>query len=109
MTTQSRGRASRAKGQRGEREVAKLIQEHLGHECRRGFQARGGSEEADVLGLPGHHVEVKRQERVNIWAAMRQAEADCDEEVVPVVFTRKNGEPWLVVMWAADYLRGLRR
>lgn len=102
------GLASRQKGQRGEREVAKLIHDTLGHDTHRGFQSRGGSEQPDVVGLPGHHVEVKRTEKLQIWAAMRQAEDDCDEASMPIVFARKSREPWLVILWAEDYLRLLK-
>lgn len=89
--------------------MAALIREHLGHDCHRGNQSRGGHEQSDVVGLPGHHVEVKRTERLSIWAAMRQAEADCAEGDVPIVFTRRNREPWLVVLWGEDYLRMLAK
>lgn len=102
------GKASRDKGQRGERAVAKMIHDALGHDTHRGFQARGGSEQPDVVGMPGHHVEVKRTERTNIWSAMRQAEEDCDDLSIPIVFTRKNREPWLVVLHADDYLGIIR-
>lgn len=102
------GRASRDKGQRGEREVAHLIHDTLGHTCRRGFQARGGDEQPDVVGLPGHHVEVKRTEKFQMWKAMRQAEEDCADGDVPIVFTRRSREPWLCVLRATDYLELLK-
>lgn len=101
----SGGLASRLKGQRYERELAAKINAKLGLNCRRGYQARGGGEEADIEDfLPGYHLEAKRQERTNIWAFMRQAEEDAKEDEIPIVATRKNGEPDLAVLWFDDLL-----
>ena len=102
------GMSSRRKGAEAERQVARIIEQHLGSECRRGYQTRSGSDEPDVVGLPNHHVEVKRQEKVNIWAAMRQAEAASNDEDIQLVVTRKNREPWLAVLHLEDYLRLLK-
>lgn len=99
------GLTARLKGQRYERELIALINERLGLACRRGFQSRGGSEEADIEGfIPGFHLEAKRQERTNIWQFMRQAEADAREDEIPVVVTRRNREPSLAVLWFEDLL-----
>lgn len=63
---------SRQKGARGERELAVLLREY-GFDSRRGQQYSGVSGDADVVGLPGIHVEVKRVERLNISEAMKQS------------------------------------
>lgn len=63
---------SRQKGSRGERELAKIFREH-GYEARRGQQYCGISGDADVVGLPGIHVECKRVEKLNLLDAMGQA------------------------------------
>ncbi len=104
----SAGARSRSKGQRGEREVAALLRAR-GIAAKRGYQSRGGgSEEPDVVcDLPNHRLEVKRQERLNIWAAFAQADDDCDpgdDETVPAVVFRRNRSPWMVCLRFADYL-----
>jgi hypothetical protein len=102
------GALSRAKGQRGEREVAAFLRAR-GIAAQRGFQSRGGgAEEADVVcELPRHHLEVKRSERLNIWAAFQQADDDChpsDDHTVPAVVFRRNRSPWMVCLRFSDYL-----
>ena len=69
------GKSQREKGKRGERELAKLLKDH-GYSCRRGQQYCGSNGDADVVGLPGIHIECKRVERLNLEDAMRQAVDD---------------------------------
>lgn len=89
---------SRAKGKRGELEFARLCREH-GYDVRRTAQYCGNTGEAsDVVGLPGIHAEVKRVERLDIYAAVSQAQRDAKQEEKPVVFHRKNNHGWLVTM-----------
>lgn len=97
------GKTSREKGKRGEREWALVCREH-GYECRRTSQYCGRSgEAADVVGLPGVHIEVKRVERLNILDAMLQAVRDAPAGVMPIVAHRRNNCPWLVTMRAEDW------
>ena len=95
---------SRQKGARGERELAAVIREH-GYDCRRGQQYCGANGDADVVGLPGIHIECKRVERLNIHDAMEQAEHDRKDGETPAVFHRKNGKPWLVTMTLEDWMK----
>ena len=95
---------SRQKGKRGELELAKMLRDYGFTEARRGQQYSGASGDADVVGIPGVHIECKRVENLNIYAAMEQASRDAKGKDVPVVFHRKNGKPWLVTMLADDYL-----
>ena len=88
---------SRQKGAAGERELAKKLREY-GYECRRGQQYCGTNGDADVIGLPGIHIECKRVERLNIDDAMLQAIRDRREGEYPAVFHRKNNHEWLVTM-----------
>ena len=53
------GKAQREKGKRGERELAGILRDY-GYNCRRGQQYCGTSGDADVIGLPDVHIEVKR-------------------------------------------------
>ena len=84
------------KGKRGELELAKILREY-GYDVRRGQQYCGASGDADVIGLPGIHIECKRVEALNIEKAMEQARHDAGDNM-PVVMHRKNGKKWLVTM-----------
>jgi Holliday junction resolvase len=106
----SGGLTSRMKGQRGEREIAAILRAH-GFEARRGTQTRGGTEEPDVVcSLPGYRLEVKRTERLNIWAAIKQCDDDidpADDDTVPVVVFRRNRSQWYACLPLEDFLKGV--
>lgn len=96
---------SRQKGKRGELELAKVLREH-GYETRRGQQYSGTETSADVVGLPGIHIECKRVENLNVYNALAQAIRDTGESGdLPAVFHRKNNQPWLVTMRLDDWLK----
>lgn len=96
---------SRQKGKRGELEVARLCRAH-GYDCRRTAQYCGNTgEAADVVGLPGIHIEVKRVQRLNLEDAMSQAKRDAKTNELPAVFHRKNNCEWLVTMRAEDWFK----
>ena len=88
---------SRDKGKRGELEVAHLLKEY-GYDARRGQQFSGANGDADVVGLPGIHIEVKRVEKLNIENAVEQSIRDAKENEKPIVLHRKNKRKWLVTM-----------
>lgn len=88
---------SRQKGARAERELAKVISSY-GYHCRRGQQYCGANGDADVVGLPGIHIECKRVERLNLYDAIDQAKRDVLPCELPAVFHRKNNCEWLVTM-----------
>lgn len=94
---------SRAKGAKGERELALKLKEH-GYDCRRGQQYCGANGDADVVGLPGIHIECKRVERLNIEDAMLQAKRDSKKDEYPAVFHRKNNGKWHVTMLLDDFM-----
>lgn len=94
---------SRAKGAKGERELALKLKEH-GYDCRRGQQYCGANGDADVVGLPWIHIECKRVERLNIEDAMAQALKDSKLDEYPAVFHRKNNCKWLVTMRLDDWI-----
>ena len=93
---------SRQKGAAGERELANKLKEH-GFNTRRGQQYSGANGDADVVGVPGVHIECKRVENLNLSKAMKQAERDAPEGDIPMVFHRKNREPWYVTMKLDDW------
>ena len=88
---------SRRKGKKGELSLARKLREY-GYDCRRSVQYCGANGDADVVGLPGIHIECKRVERLNLTEAMHQAERDARPGELPAVFHRRNGEHWLVTM-----------
>lgn len=95
---------SRAKGKRGELEWAAYCREH-GFDCRRGVQYCGADGSADVVGVPGYHMEVKRVERLDLQAAMEQSKRDARDGETPIVAHRRNGCKWLVTMEAEEWLK----
>ncbi len=94
---------SRNKGATGERELAKVLRGY-GYNCRRGQQYCGANGDADVVGLPGLHIECKRVERLNLDDAMAQAKADARDEEIPVVMHRKNNGEWRVTIPLKDFV-----
>ena len=95
---------SKRKGAAGERELTKKLNEY-GFETRRSVQYNGKADDgkADLVNLPGIHIECKRVERLNVSEAMEQAVRDAKGEM-PTVFHRKNREGWLVTMRLDDWM-----
>ena len=88
---------SKAKGKRGELEAAHVLKKH-GYDARRGQQFAGINGDADVVGLPHIHLEIKRVEKLNIENAVEQSVRDAREGEKPAVLHRKNRRKWLVTM-----------
>ncbi len=95
---------SREKGKRGERELARRLGEY-GYSCRRGQQYCGANGDADVIGLPGIHIECKRVEKLNLYDAITQAKHDALSNELPAVFHRRDNHEWLVTMEIGDFMR----
>ena len=98
---------SKQKGKRGELELAKILRGY-GFDTRRTAQYNGketGSL-ADIVGLDGIHVEVKRVESglKKIDDFMEQAIRDAKPNEVPCVFHRRNNCPWYVTMTLEDWI-----
>ena len=94
------GKMQRDKGARFERELASALKEY-GYDCRRTCQ-KDGKVEADVIGLPGVHIEAKHQEQMRLYDWMAQAEKDALPGEIPAVFHRMNRAETLVTVpfWA---------
>ena len=107
-----RGKRSRDKGKRGEREVAKILQT-AGFPARRTVQYNGRpGTAADVVGIPGLHLEVKFVEKERIREWYRQAERDATaspDKDIPVIVHRKSWEPWLVTMSLEDFIKIIKQ
>ncbi|GFN35346.1 PDDEXK family nuclease [Tepidimicrobium xylanilyticum] len=93
---------SKRKGKNGELEFSNLCKKH-GFNTRRSQQYAGIHGDADVVGLDGIHIEVKRVERLNIEQALQQAERDKKEREIPIVAHRRNREEWKITMRAKDW------
>lgn len=98
------GKTSREKGKRGERELARKLREQGFGKARRGQQFSGANGDADVVGLPGVHIECKRTERLSLYDALSQAKADAKDDEAPVVMHRKNNCEWVVIQPLDDWL-----
>lgn len=103
------GKSAQAKGRRGERELSAKLNEY-------GFQTEPGpplsfGRVADVTGLPGIHIEVKRHECPDVTAALRQAAEDAQHfgDGLPTVFWRKNRGRWVAVMDLETFVKLYKR
>lgn len=97
------GKMSREKGKNGERELAKKLRE-FGFEARRGAQYCGANGDADVIGLKGVHIEVKRTEALRLYDALAQSISDAREGEKPIVAHRKNNCQWVVIQPLEDWI-----
>ena len=94
---------SNAKGKAAEREAARELSRLFpGWTLRRSQQFCGVAGDADLVGLPGVHIEVKRRERLNIHNAIQQATDDARARDTPIVVHRANNKPWLVTCQLDD-------
>lgn len=98
---------SKRKGKVGELELARKLREY-GYDSRRTVQYNGKEEEgqADLLGLPGIHIECKRTEKLSLYDAVNQAKRDSEgSDELPVVFHRKNHCEWLAILPLEDFMK----
>lgn len=95
---------SKQKGKRGELELAHKLKEY-GYDARRSVQYCGANGDADVVGLPGMHIECKRVERLNLYDAIEQAKSDAREDETPIVCHRKDRSKWLVTMEFDSFMK----
>ena len=94
---------SKRKGADGEREIAHILKEK-GFDARRGQQFCGKNGDADVVGLDGIHMEIKRVESLNIYNAMAQSKSDARDGEIPTVIHRRNRDEWKVTMLLDDFI-----
>ncbi len=96
---------SKAKGARFERSLASKFREY-GYDARRTAQYCGNTgDAADVVGLPGIHIEAKHQEQMRLYEWMSQAKRDAaGKGNLPAVFHKKNNAEILVTMTLEDWM-----
>lgn len=100
------GRKNQRKGRTAELELCRILNDS-GIPATPGTALNYGTE-PDLLGVEGFHCEVKRHERIEIGAWMKQAETDAAKfGGWPCVFHRRSREGWRVTMpltaWLAMY------
>lgn len=100
----------RGKGNRGEREVIDLLHKYGWVHARRNLQS-GGQGGGDIVeGIENVSIEVKRVERLNLWAAIAQCEAAAKPTDMPLVACRRNGSRcWYGVVPLENLLELLSR
>ena len=94
---------SREKGKRGEREVARIIQdvvndvfgENAPRIQRNTLQSDKGG--FDLVGLEDFAIEVKRHEKLNVKAWWKQTVRQAGKDKIPVLFYRQNNTPWNIM------------
>lgn len=100
------GKRSRNKGKRGELAFANLCKACGYKNARRTAQYNGKGGPADVVGLPGIHIEVKNVERMELWKWIEQAINDSlKTRNIPIVAHTKNRHGWLVTMRVEDWFK----
>lgn len=102
--------AERRKGASGELEVVHLLHSYGWPSARRTSDGREQRLRGDIAGGPsGVHFEVRRRERVNVWACYEQAVSDLEHPgVIPVVAFRRSRSPWLAVIELPELLELLK-
>jgi hypothetical protein len=94
----------RRKGAKAELEIAELLRDHW-PKARRTSDGRDQHARGDIAhGPPGVHLEVKRQERLNVPAAVAQAERDASPGDIPVVAHRPSRSGWMATLPLCDLL-----
>lgn len=101
------GKTSREKGADFERQVARWLRENGFLTAMRTAQHSGkAGDAADVVGLPGIHIECKAVESPHVWAWIHQAERDSSGTGnIPVVIWKQNRKQWLALMRLDAFLQ----
>lgn len=101
---------SKSKGKRGELDLVHSLRDAGFPDVKRSVQYCGkATGTADLVGLPGVHVEAKNVERLNIWSALAQSkrdvEADGNGDIPAVFFKRNRSRGWYVATPLEDFVR----
>ena len=93
------GSTSRDKGASAEREVVRMFRDAGWPDAHRTSNGRAQIGRGDIEGLGGGlHVEVKRQERLNVPAAFDQVTRDARPLDLPCLIHRPSRHPWMLTM-----------
>ncbi len=96
------GKMQRSKGATGERELCRLLSEHLDTVIVRNLeQSRSGGH--DLTGVGGFALEVKRQEQLSIGAWWQQALEQAERAgLKPALAYRQSRKPWKFIVRLQD-------
>ena len=96
---------AKEKGARFERKLSSIFRDY-GYKARRTAQYCGNTgEAADVIGLPGLHIEAKHQETMRLYDWIAQAKRDAaGSGKIPAVFHKKNNAEILVTMELENFM-----
>lgn len=111
--------SAKAKGRRLQQETAQRIQEHI--ESQTGLKLEEGDVSCTIMGESGvdiklsplarkhfpYDVECKNVEKLNIWSALAQAEANTKEGRKPMLVFKRNRSSVYVVVRADDFFQKL--
>lgn len=89
---------SNRKGKEGELELCRELRS-FGFWARRSVQYSGANGDADVIGVPGVHIECKRYKKIRPSDMIRfraQAVKDAQPGELPAVFYREDYSEWYV-------------
>lgn len=95
--------SAKAKGRTGQNEIKELFLKNgfEEHELKTAIMGESGDDLQVFRKDWKWSVEVKRQEKLSIWAAMKQAAARGN----PMVFFRRNREKWYVCLEAEEFMK----
>jgi len=94
---------SRAKGAAGEREfIARHLVDRWPDACRNYYQ--GGASKADAANVGNVHWQIKRREKIEIWAAIKQAETEAKPGDLAVVAFRRSRSRWYCIVGADEFV-----
>ena len=97
--------SQRTKGANGERELCRILRDHgLPAQRTAPLQANSAARDADVLSIPGWHLEVRRRNQISIVRWSRETEAAAPTGKAPVVLYRPDREPWRASLLLADLI-----
>ena len=90
---------SRQKGAAGEREVAAILREELELEIHRNWQQQAAEGGADLSGVPGWAIEIKRGKNIRLNEAWKQAAIQAARvKGKPVLIYRFDRQDWFAMM-----------
>ena len=100
------GKMSHNKRKRGEQELSRKMRELGFLSAHRSQQYCGSTSSADLLGVPGVHIECKFVEKLSLNKAYEQAVRDSIGSTdMPIVCHRRSREPWLITMSLNDWAK----
>ncbi|MBK5571795.1 hypothetical protein [Ensifer sp. SSB1] len=98
------GKSNRAKGQDGERKIARILCDLLGLDIRR--RVRNHADDSDLTGMPGWSIEVKHCQRPLIRTWWEQTVEQAKDGDIPVLFYRLPHKDWRAVVHVSTFTGG---